>query len=63
MIVYQDLLKKKESDLEKLLSEKRHEVHELQFKARADELKNVRSIRKLKREIAKILTALTERGK
>ena len=63
MVDYKDLQKKKVSDLEKLLSEKRHELNELQFKVQADELKNVRSLRTLKREIAKILTVLNVHAK
>ena len=63
MVEYKDLEKKKTDDLEKLLKEKRHELHDLQYKVRANELKNVRSIRVLRREIAKILTALSVHAK
>ena len=63
MIIYKDLEKKKTSDLEKLLTEKRHELHELQFKVQADELKNIRALRVLRREIAKILTVLNVHAK
>ena len=63
MIIYKDLEKKKTSDLEKLLTEKRHELYELQFKVQADELKNIRALRVLRREIAKILTVLNVHAK
>lgn len=63
MVEYKDLEKKKTEDLEKLLKEKRHELHDLQYKVKADELKNVRAVRVLKREIAKILTVLSVHAK
>ena len=63
MIDFKDIQKKKKEDLKKLLSEKQSELKELKFKVQANELKNVRSVRTLKREIAKILTVLNVRAK
>ena len=63
MLVFKDLQNKKPEELEKLLAEKRSELKELQFKVQANELKNVRSVRALKREIAQILTAQAVRVK
>lgn len=60
---YKTLTAKKKDELMKLLSEKRSELKELSFKASSEELKNVRDIRKVRREVAQLLTALRERDK
>jgi ribosomal protein L29 len=57
---YSTLKKKNKDDMLKLLSEKKSELKELEFKVSSQEVKNVRDVRKHKREIAQLLTALKE---
>lgn len=53
-----ELKTKSESDLQKLLAGERDHLRELRFKDSSKQLKNVRAIRKVKVEIARILTVL-----
>ncbi len=53
-----EIKKKSVRDLRKLLNEKREKQRELRFDLIADKLKNYREIRKVKKEVAQILTAL-----
>ena len=59
---FQDLEKKTDTDLRKLLLEKRSRLQELQFKLVANQVKDVREVRTLKKDIARLLTKLTERA-
>jgi len=61
-MAFKELAKKNESDLVELLAQTRKRLHELRFKAREGQLKNVREIRKTRLQIAHILTALQERN-
>jgi len=54
----QELKIKPVNELHKLLIECRAKLQELRFKAAADQLKNVREVRVLKRSIARILMLL-----
>ncbi len=52
------LAKKSVKDLQKELSKKKAELRDLRFKAAGTRLKDDKAIRSLKKEIARILTAL-----
>ena len=51
-----DLKNKNESDLQELLAQKRDLLRELRFKDRKKQLKEVREIRRIKKDIASMLT-------
>ena len=53
-----DLRSKPKLELEKFLNENRERLRQLQFDLAAGKVKNVREIRKIKRDIARILTIL-----
>jgi len=52
--------KKSKMELQKLLKDDREKLQQLQFDLAAGKVKNVREIRRLKKEIARILTLLNE---
>lgn len=52
----QELRKKSKSEIEQLLKENREKLRQLRFDLAFNRLKNVREIRKVKKEIARILT-------
>ncbi len=56
-----ELKTKSNSELQRLLRETRDKLRELRFKDGAKQLKNVRDIRKIKKEIARILTLLNNK--
>ncbi len=56
-----ELREKKDLELDKLLAELREEQHALRFKDSAKQLKDVRDIRIVKKDIARILTLKKER--
>lgn len=58
-----DLTQKGDKELHDLLEKTRVEFQSLTFKARENQLKDVRAIRKAKRLIARILTELNTRNK
>lgn len=60
---FDDLRKKSEKELRLLLSENREKVRDLRFKLASRQLKDVRSLRKLKRQIAQVLTLLNQKKK
>lgn len=60
---FSDLKNKSERELRELLAEKHDELRELRFKASEKQLKNVKSVRNLRRVIARVLTLLNARGK
>ncbi|OGY44390.1 MAG: 50S ribosomal protein L29 [Candidatus Buchananbacteria bacterium RIFCSPHIGHO2_02_FULL_40_13] len=51
------------SELNHLLGELRKKMDDLKFKVYQNQLKNVREIRILKKDIAKILTIISEKNK
>jgi len=53
-----ELRQKSQAELERILTESREKLRELRFNLAAGKVKNVREIRKLKKDIAKILTIL-----
>jgi large subunit ribosomal protein L29 len=54
----QELRQKSKSELQKLLEEKRTKLGQLRFDLAAGKIKNVREIREIKKDIARILTLL-----
>lgn len=58
---FQELQKKDNEELQQLLVQNRDSLRELRFKDANKQLKDVRQIRKTRKEIAKILTILNNR--
>ena len=56
----QELRQKNKSELQKLLQDSRERLRQLRFDLAAGKVKNVREIRKIKKDIARILTLLNE---
>lgn len=57
-----EIRKKTQDDLEKLLSELRESVRGLRFKVAAKEIKNYEILRQTRKDIARILTILKEKS-
>lgn len=57
----EELRKKTKEDLEKLLVEKRKKRAQLRFDLKTGKVKNIREIREIKKDIARILTILKEK--
>jgi large subunit ribosomal protein L29 len=60
---WKELKDKKEVDLKKLLFVWREKLRDLRFKDSNKQLKNIREIREVKRNIAKVLTLLNKKNK
>ena len=60
---FKDITTKSEEELKKLLEDSQEKERELRFKDSNKQLKNVREIRSLKKNIARILTILTKNKK
>jgi len=56
-----ELIKKKIEELEKMLKEKREKLTHLKFDLIKGNLKNIREIREIKKDIARILTILKQK--
>lgn len=56
-----ELREKSDAELQKLLKSFRESLREMHFKVANDQMKNVRSIRVTKKDIARILTLIKER--
>ena len=59
---FADIKEKNERELAEELAAARASLHELRFKAREGQLKNVRAIRVIRQKIAHILTALRQKS-
>jgi large subunit ribosomal protein L29 len=57
-----DLRQKSNEELNQLLSESQKKLRELRFNLASGKVKNVRSVRALKKDIARILTILNEKS-
>lgn len=55
-----ELRRKSKDELKKILQDNREKLRQLRFDLSAGKVKNVREIRHIKKEIAQILTLLTE---
>jgi len=53
-----ELQQKSKSELQKILSDNREKLRQLRFDLAAGKVKNVREVRKIKKDIARILTIL-----
>jgi len=62
MIKAKELRLKPEEELNQLLSESQKKLRELRFNLASGKVKNVRTIRILKKDMARILTILSERS-
>ena len=60
---FKEITTKSEEELKKLLEDSQEKERELRFKDSNRQLKNVREIRKLKKDIARISTILTKNKK
>ncbi|MRJ03397.1 MAG: 50S ribosomal protein L29 [Epsilonproteobacteria bacterium] len=58
---YTEIVEKSIGDLEKLLREKKLELFELRMKLKTLQLKDTSEIRKVRRDIARIKTAIAEK--
>lgn len=56
-----ELRQKSKSELQKLLQDSRERLRQLRFDLAAGKVKNVREIRQIKKDIARILTLLREK--
>ena len=56
-----DLRQRTESELKKTIEENREKLRDLRFNLASGKVKNVREIRKLRKEIARIITLLKEK--
>ncbi len=63
MVKTEELRLKQEEELNQLLSESQKRLRELRFNLAGGKVKNVRTIRVLKKDIARILTILNEKSK
>jgi len=63
MVKAKELRIKPEEELNQLLSESQKKLRELRFNLASGKVKNVRTIRVLKKDIARILTILNEKNK
>ena len=62
MTKIQDIRKKSDTDLKKQLAELRGSVRDLRFKIAGKELKNHQLLRATRKDIARILTVLRQKG-
>lgn len=59
----QEINKKSNTELQKILMEKRENLRQLRFNLAAGKVKNIREIRSTKKDIAKTLTVLNSKSK
>jgi len=57
-----ELKQKSINELEKILQERREKLRQLNFDLASGKVKNVRSVRKTKKDIARILTILCQKN-
>lgn len=57
-----EIRKKSEKELQKLLAEQRNELREMKFKVSTRQLKNYKKINQVKHDIARILMAMKEKN-
>ncbi len=57
---YQELKGKKEKELQKLLAEERANLYDLRLKLSVNQVKDMSQVKKIKHDIARILTRLAE---
>lgn len=57
-----EIKNKSKKDLQEMLCEAQDKLRELRFKTNETQLKNVRSIRKVRKEVAQILTLINNQA-
>lgn len=62
-MIFKELSKKTKSELQKLLQQNRSKLRTLRFNLSSGKVKNVREVRAIKKNIARILTTLSGRTK
>jgi len=60
---FKEITTKNEEELKKILDDSKEKERELRFKDSNRQLKNVREIRNIKKDIARVLTILTKNKK
>lgn len=58
----EDIRKKTNKELQKLLAEQRDELREVRFKVASRQFKNYKKVNQIKRDIAKVLTVFKEKS-
>lgn len=56
-----EIKKKKPAELQKILNEDREKLRRLRFDLSAGKVKNVREVRKIRKDIARLLTVLSNK--
>lgn len=56
----EEILRKSKEELQKILQDSREKLRQLRFDLAAGKVKNVREVRKIKKDIARILTVIKE---
>ena len=59
---FKELKNKTEKELKQFIAESRDKLRDLRFKDANKQLKNVREIRKIKKELARVLTLLNKKN-
>ena len=59
----QDIRKKPDTDLTKMLTELRSAVRDLRFRIAGKEVKNTETLKQTRKDIARIMTVLRERAR
>lgn len=57
-----ELIKKEKTDLQKVLKEKQERLFSLRFDLASGKTKNIKEIREIKKDIARIKTILCQKG-
>lgn len=60
---FKELKAKSKEDLNKILTENKEKIRDARFKSANNQLKNVKEIKKLKRQIAQVLTIANQPAK
>ena len=63
MMKFKELKAKSKEDLNKILTENKEKIRDARFKSANNQLKNVKEIKKLKRQIAQVLTIANQPAK
>ena len=58
-----EIKQKSQSELHRILAEKQEKLRQLRFDLASGKVKNVREIRQIKKDIARILTIITQNSK
>lgn len=59
---FKELLQKPEEELKKMLQDSRERLRQLKFDLSSGKVKNIREIRQIKKDIARILTLFSQKS-